>query len=34
MSPKARNGSSSKRMKEEKEKARKDLTILSAFDII
>ena len=34
MSPEARNGSSSKRMKEKKEKARKDLTTVSGFDII
>ena len=34
MSPEARNGSSSKRWKEKKEKARKDLTMLPCFDII
>ena len=34
MIPKVHNGNTSKRMKEKKEKARKNLTSVSAFDII
>jgi hypothetical protein len=34
MTPKVHNGNTSKRMKEKKEKAKKNLTLLVRFDII